>query len=87
MTNYEKAQALLDANVAKKHYTFSQTECIVLDLGGVYAGYISPKDKYVDVASIGSHDFYGNIDIKNMMVHDVSNREHYDRHIKKWEDE
>ena len=89
MTNYEKAQELLNAGVgvAKKHYTFAKTGCIVLDLGGVYAGYISPNDKYLDVASIGSHDFYGNIDTKNMMDHDVSNRENYDRHIKKWEDE
>lgn len=86
MTNYEKSQALLDAGVAKKHYTFSQTGCIVLDLGDVYAGYILPKDKYVDVASIGSHDFFGNIDLEKMMVHDVSNRDSYNRHIKKWED-
>ena len=85
MSNYEKAQELLKKGIAKKHYTFAETGCIVLDLGGVYAGYISPKDKYVDVASIGSHDFYGNIDIKNMMVHDVSNRVRYDRPIKKWE--
>lgn len=40
MTNYEKAQVLLNAGIAK-----------------------------------------------NMMVHDVSNMEHYDCHIKKWEDE
>lgn len=86
MTNYEKAKMLLDAGIVKKHYTFANTGCIVLDLGNVYAGYISPKDKYGDVASIGSHDFYGNIDIKNMMVHDVSNRDYYDRHIKKLED-
>jgi hypothetical protein len=87
MTNYEKAIQLLNDGIAKKHYTFDKTGCIVLDLGGVYAGYISPNDKYLDVTSIGSHDFYGNIDTKNMMVHDVSNRENYDRHIKKWEDE
>ena len=87
MTNYEKAQVLLNAGIAKKHYTFAKTDCIVLDLGGVYAGYISPDDKHVDVASIGSHDFFGNIDLQNMVVHDVSNRDSYDRHIKKWEDE
>lgn len=86
MTNYEKAQALLDSGVAKKHYTFSQTGCIVLDLGGVYAGYISPVDKHVDVASIGSHDFFGNIDLDKMTVLDASNRHNYDRQIKKWED-
>ena len=85
MTNYEKACKLLNMGVAKKHYTFDKTGCIVLDLGGVYAGYISPNDIYLDVASIGSHDFFGNIDLLKMMVHDVSNRDSYDRHIKKWE--
>lgn len=87
MTNYEKAKRLLDDGIAKKHYTFANTGCIVLDLGNGYAGYISPEDKYVDVASIGSHDFFGNIDLEKMMVHDVSNRDSYNRHIKKWEDE
>lgn len=86
MTNYEKSQALLDEGVAKKHYTFFQTGCILLDLGDVYAGYILPKDKYVDVASTGSHDFFGNIDLEKMMVYDVSNRDSYNRHIKKWEE-
>lgn len=86
MTNYEKAKRLLDAGIAKKHYTFVQTGCIVLDLGGTYAGYISPADKYVDVASIGSHDFFGNIDLEDMMVLDVSNRHRYNLPIKKWED-
>lgn len=87
MANYEKAILLLNVGIAKKHYTFDKTGCIVLDLGGVYAGYISPEYKYVDVASIGSHDFFGNIDLEKMMVHDVRNRDRYDRHIKKWEDE
>lgn len=87
MSNYEKATQLLNDGIAKKHYTFAKTGCIVLDLGDVYVGYISPEDKYVDVASIGSHDFFGNIDLEKMMVHDVSNRDSYDRHIKKWEDE
>lgn len=86
MTNYEKALELLNVGIAKKHYTFVQTGCIVLDLGGVYAGYISPSDKYVDVASIGSHDFFADIDLQKMMVHDVSNRDSYNLPIKKWED-
>lgn len=86
MTNYEKACKLLNMGVAKKHYTYDETACIVLDLGGIYAGYISPHDKYVDVASNGSHDSLGNIDLDNMSVLDVSNRHRYDRPIKKWED-
>ena len=86
MTNYEKAQELLKKGIAKKHYTFDKTGCIVLDLGGIYAGYVSPEDKYVDVASICSHDFFGNIELEKMMVHNVSNRDSYDRHIKKRED-
>lgn len=86
MTNYEKAMQLLNDGIAKKHYTFDKTGCIVLDLGGVYTGYISLGDKYVDVASIGSHDFFGNIDFDKMTVLDVSNRHNYDRQIKKWED-
>lgn len=86
MTNYEKASQLLNDGIAKKHYTFAETGCIVLDLGGVYAGFISAIDKYVDVASIGSHDFFGNIDLEDMMVLDVSNRHRYNLPIKKWED-
>nr|DAO57180.1 MAG TPA: hypothetical protein [Bacteriophage sp.] len=86
MTNYEKAQELLKKGIAKKHFTFDVTGCIVLDLGGVYAGFISPIDKYVDVASFGSHDFFGKIDLDKMFVLDVSNRERYVRPIKKWED-
>lgn len=87
MKNYEKAIQLLNDGIAKKHYTFDKTGCIVLDLGGVCAGFISLNDKYVDVASLGSHDFFGNIDLDKMAVLDVSNRHNYDRQIKKWEDE
>lgn len=87
MTNYEKAMQLLNEGIAKKHYTFTKTGCIVLDLGDVYAGYISPIDKYVKVGSLGSHDFFGNIDLDTMYVLDTSNRHRYDRPIKKWEDE
>lgn len=87
MTNYEKAMQLLNEGIAKKHYTFAKTVCIVLDLGGVHAGYISPIDKYVEVGSLGSHDFFGNIDLDRMSVLDTSNRHRYDRPIKKWEDE
>lgn len=86
MTNYEKAQVLLNEGIAKKHYTFARTGCIVLDLGDVYAGYISPIDKYVEVGSLGSHDFFGNIDLDRMSVLDVSNRKRYNLSIKKWED-
>lgn len=86
MTNYEKAMQLLNDGIAKKHFTFDETGCIVLDLGDVYAGYISPIDKYVEVGSLGSHDFFGNIDLDRMSVLDVSNRHRYDRPIKKWED-
>lgn len=86
MSNYEKALELLNRGVAKKHYTFSQTGCIVIDLGDVYAGYISPIDKYVEVGSLGSHDFFGNIDLDRMSVLDVSNRHRYNFPIKKWED-
>lgn len=85
MTNYEKACKLLNMGVAKKHYTFVKTGCIVLDLGGAYVGCISPSVKYVDVASFGSHDFFGNIDLEEMMVLDISNRHCYNLPIKKWE--
>lgn len=85
MTNYEKAQVLLNADIAKKHYTFDKTGCIVIDLGGTYAGFIQPTDKYVDVASCGTHVSLGIIDLVNMSVLDTSNRHRYDRTIKKWE--
>lgn len=87
MTNYEKACKLLNMGVAKKHYTYDETRCIVLDLGGIYAGYISPINKYVEVGTLGSHVFFGNIDLDRMSVLDTSNRHRYDRPIKKWEDE
>ena len=75
MTNYEKAQVLLNAGIAKKHYTFDKTGCIVIDLCGTYAGFIQP------------HVSLGIIDLVNMSVLDTSNRHRYDRPIKKWEDE
>lgn len=90
----QKQENMLVENAWKiaKSVWFSQsieideTACIVLDLGGIYARYISPHDNYVDVASNGSHDSLGNIDLDNMSVLDVSNRHRYDRPIKKWED-
>lgn len=87
MTNYEKVQVLLNAGIAKKHYTFDKTGCIVIDLCGTYAGFIQPQDKYVDVASGATHVSLGIIDLVNMSVLDTSNRHRYDRPIKKWEDE
>lgn len=88
MTNYEKAKRLLDAGIAKKHYTYdsAKTGCIVIDLGGTYVGFIQPVDKYVNVASCGSHVSYGIIDLEDMMVLDISNRHRYNLSIKKWED-
>jgi hypothetical protein len=87
MTNYEKAIRLLNVGIAKKHYTFDKTGCIVIDLGGTYVGFIQPEDKYVDVATCGTHVSFGIIDLVNMSVLDTSNRHRYDRPIKKWEDE
>lgn len=88
MTNYEKAKVLLNKGIAKKHYTFDsgKTGCIVIDLGGSFVGFISPHDKFVDVAQGGVHVSYGNIDLENMMVLDTSNRHRYNLPIKKWED-
>ena len=87
MTNYEKALELLNRGIAKKHYTFdSKTGCIVIDLGGSFVGFISPYDKFVDVAQDGEHVSYGAIDLEDMMVLDTSNRHRYNLHIKKWED-
>ncbi len=88
MTNYEKALELLKRGLAKKHYTFDggKTGCIVIDLGETYVGFIQPQDKYVDVASCGTHVSFGIIDLVNMYVLDVSNRHRYNRPIKKWED-
>ena len=88
MTNYEKALQLLNDGIAKKHYTFDNrnTGCIVIDLGGSLVGFISPYDKFVDVAQGGVHVSYCNIDLENMMVLDTSNRHRYNLHIKKCED-
>lgn len=88
MTNYEKALLLLNAGVAKKHYTFDskKTGCIIIDLGGSFVGFISPYDKFVDVAQDGEHVSYGVIDLEDMMVLDISNRHRYNDPIKKWED-
>ena len=88
MTNYEKALQLLNEGIARKHYTFDngKTGCIVIDLGGSFVGFISPYDKFVDVAQGGEHVSYGVIDLEDMMVLDMSNRNSYNLHIKKWED-
>lgn len=88
MTNYEKAQELLKKGIAKKHYTYEheKTGCILIDLGGSFVGFISPYDKFVDVAQCGEHVSYGVIDLENMMVLDTSNRHRYNLPIKKWED-
>lgn len=86
MTNYKKALELLNSGVAKKHYTFDngKTGCIVIDLGGSFVGFISPYDKFVDVAQGGEHVSYGDIDLEDMMVLDISNRHRYNLSIKKW---
>lgn len=87
MKNYEKAQVLLNKGIAKKHYTFDNgTGCIVIDLGGSFVGFISPYDKFVDVAQGGEHVSYGVIDLEDMMVLDISNRQRYNLPIKKWKD-
>ena len=88
MTNYEKALELLNRGIAKKHYTFDngKTGCIVIDLGGSFVGFISPYDKFVDVAHGGEHVSYGVIDLEDMMVLDTSNRHRYNLPINKWED-
>nr|DAW93715.1 MAG TPA: hypothetical protein [Caudoviricetes sp.] len=87
MTNYEKAMELLNLGIARKHYTFDNgTCCIVIDLGGSFVGFISPYDKFADVAQGGEHVSYGVIDLEDMMVLDISNRHRYNLSIKKWED-
>ena len=87
MTNYEKAKRLLDAGIAKKHFTYEsgKTDCIVIDLGGSFAGFITRYDKFVDVIQGGVHVSYGVIDLEDMMVLDTSNRHRYNPPIKKWE--
>ena len=88
MTNYEKAMHLLNEGIAKKHYTYEsgKTGCIVIVLGGSFVGFISPYDKFVDVAQDGEHVYYGVICLEDMMVLDISNRHRYNLPIKKWED-
>lgn len=88
MSNYEKALELLNAGIAKKHYTneSGKTGCIVIDLGGAFVGFITRYDKFVDVAQGGVHVSYGVIDLEDMMVLDTSNRHRYNLPIKKWED-
>lgn len=88
MTNYEKSVELLNRGIARKHYTFDsgKTGCIVIVLGGSFVGFISPYDKLVNVAQDGEHVSYGVIDLEDMMVLDISNRDRYNFHIKKWED-
>ena len=87
MKNYEKALELLNRGIARKHYTFDNGEtcCIVIDLGGSFVGFISPYDKFVDVAQGGEHVSYGDIDLEDMMVLDTSNRHRYNLPINKWE--
>lgn len=87
MTNYEKSKELLKKGIAKKHYTYEsgKTGCIVIDLGGSFVGFITRYDEFVDVAQGGVHVSYGNIDLDNMMVLDISNRQRYNLPIKKWE--
>lgn len=89
MTNYEKALELLNSGIARKHYTFDngKTGCIVIDLGLSFVGFISPYDKFVDVAKREEHVSYGVIDLEDMMVLDISNRHRYNLRINKWEDE
>jgi hypothetical protein len=85
MNNYEKAQYLLNEGIAKEHGTFKTTGYIVLDLGGAYTGYASPREEYVEVVKNNTHVGYGNIDLEKLVVLDTSNRYGYDRSIEKWE--
>ena len=86
MTNYEKALELVKKGIAKKHFTFKDTGCIFIDLGGRWGGYILPKDGYIDVAINNVHVAHGNIDLDRLMVLDASHRPDYDRHIEKIKD-
>ena len=85
MTNYEKALELVDEGFASKHSTFKDTGYIFIDLGGRWGGYISPKDKYVEITIDNLHIGNGNIDLDKMMVLDTSHRLDYNRHIVKSE--
>ena len=81
MNNYEKALELVKKGYASKHFTFNKTRYVFIDLGGAWGGYISPKDKYVDVTLNNVHVGHGDIDLNKMMVYDASHRSDYDRHI------
>lgn len=74
MTNYEKALELLNRGMADKHHTFNDTGYLIIDLGGAYAGYISPNDKNVEITKFNEHIGYGVIDMEKMVVHDTANR-------------
>ena len=84
-TNYEKALELVNRGFASKHPTFKDTGCIFIDLGEDWGGYISPKDRYVDVTIGNVHIGHGNIDLDRMMMLDASHRPDYDRRIVKSE--
>lgn len=81
MTNYEKALKLVDGGFASKHSTFKDSGYVFIDLGGAWGGYISPKDKYVEVTMSNVHVGHGNIDLDKLMVVDANHRSDYDRHI------
>ena len=81
MTNYEKAVELMNKGFARKHSTFKDTGYIFIDLGRRWGGYISPKDKYVEITIDNLPVAYGNIDLDKLMVMDVNHRPDYDRHI------
>lgn len=81
MTNYEKAIQLVDRGFASKHSTFKDTGYIFIDLGGVWGGYISPKEEFVEVVLNNVHVGNGNIDLDRLMVLDASHRPDYDRYI------
>ena len=83
MNNYEKAFKLVDEGAASKHFTFNKTGYVFIDLGGAWGGYISPKEKFVDVTINNVHVGHGDIDLDRLMVVDASHRPDYDRHIVK----
>ena len=80
-TNYEKAIELVNRGVASKHFTFNKTGYVFIDLGGAWGGYISPREKFVDVTINNVHVGHGDIDLDKLMVLDASHRPNYDRHI------
>lgn len=83
--NYRKAMSLYKRGLAEKHFTYSKTGCLMIDLGGSWVGYILPRDAYVDVAENNVHVGHGDIDLDRLMVVDVSHRPDYDRVIEKWD--